>query len=169
MSDYDYETTLTFRKSPYFWKFLNRQLKIYETGSNGLNDSQYKILLFSAVPDNINNCINSSTGCLQSATGATQITTGFTNAAFDLGIEWIDDGENGFSLFLDSSEKIEIPINSGTTFYVKAVMLVKETGSMSGSNYVIAYARLSTPVQCQNSITLQAKSEFVGHNSCKEA
>ena len=168
MSENDYETVLTFRKSKYFWKFVNRQMLIYDT--DNLNDSDYKLLLFSSLPDNINNAINEDTGCLKSATGLTQITTGFTNVSFNLGIAWLDDGENGFTLFLDSAENIELEIDEGVSFNVKGVMLVKETGSLSSSNtnFVVAYARLSTPITCQNSITLQAYSEFVGHNSCSE-
>lgn len=168
MSDYDYETTFTFRKSKYFWKFLNRQIKIWDSDNATLNDSQYKLLLFSSMPDDFNTCIDENTGCLRSASGLTQITEGFTNVDFDLGVRWLDDGENGFSLYLDSEENIEIPIDDEVSFNVKGVALVKNTGSMSGSNFVIAYARLSTPVKCRNAITLQAYSEFVGHSSCGE-
>ena len=168
MSDYDYETTLTFRKSKYFWKFLNRQIKIWDTGSSTLNDSQYTLLLFSSMPDNFNDCVDETTGCLIAAPGLVPITEGFTNQSFDLGIRWLDEGENGFALYLDSEENIEIAIEECVSFYVKGVVLVKNTGSMSGSNYVIAYARLSTPIKCQNTITLQAYSEFVGHTSCSE-
>lgn len=169
MSEYDYETILTFRKSKYFWKFVNRQMLIYD--SDNLNDSDYKLLLFSSMPDNVNDCIDETTGCLTSATGLTEITDGFTNVSFGLGINWLDEGENGFSLYLDSEENIELVIDDETSFYVKGVILVKETGSLSSSNenFVVAYARLSTPIKCQNSITLQANSEFVGHNSCSEA
>ena len=169
MSEYDYETILTFRKSKYFWKFVNRQMLIYD--SDNLNDSDYKLLLFSSMPDNVNDCIDETTGCLTSATGLTEITDGFTNVSFGLGINWLDEGENGFSLYLDSDENIELEIDDETSFYVKGVILVKETGSLSSSNenFVVAYARLSTPIKCQNSITLQANSEFVGHNSCSEA
>lgn len=164
----DYETTLTFRKSKYFWKFVNRQMKIYDASDNGLNDSQYSLLFFSSMPENIYDCIDENTGCLTSGTGLTQITEGFTNVSFDLGVRWLDEGENGFALFLDSEENIEILINEGVSFYVKGVILVKNTGSMSGSNYVVAFSRLSTPQKCQNAITLQSYSDFVGHSSCSE-
>ena len=64
MSDYDYETTFTFRKSKYFWKFLNRQILIFDADNGSLNDSQYRLLLFSSMPDDFNNCIDEDTGCL---------------------------------------------------------------------------------------------------------
>lgn len=164
MSDYDYETIFTFKKPKYFWKFLNRQIKIWDT--DNLNDSQYKLVLFSSMPENFNTAINENDGCLKSAPGLSLILTEFTNVNFNLGIRWIDDGENGFTLYLDSEENIELIIQDGVSFYVKGVALVKNTGSMSGNDYVVAYARLSTPIKCQNAITLQAGSEFVGHSSC---
>lgn len=166
MSDYDYETTFTFRKSKYFWKFLNRQILIFDADNGTLNDSQYRLLLFSSMPDDFNNCIDEDTGCLVPAQGLTQITEGFENVSFDLGVRWLDDGENGFSLYLDSEENIELLIEEGVSFYVKGAALAKETGSMGDKDFIIAYARLSTPIRCQNAITLQAYSEFVGHSSC---
>lgn len=166
MSENDYETVISFRKSKYFWKFLNKQIMLQDLeAANG--EGGYKILFFSSMPDNFNDCINENTGCLQSADGLTQITEDITNVSFNLGIRWIDEGENGFSLFLNNEENIDIAITEGVSLYVKGVALVKETGKIEGtSNYVIAYSRLSTPLKCQNTITLQSYSEFVGHSSC---
>lgn len=162
----DYETILTFRKSKYFWKFLNRQMVI--TDVDTLNDSDYELLLFSSMPENFQDCIDVDTGCIDlSTTGLTQITTGFTRTTFSVDIRWIDEGENGFSIYV--AEDVDIPISDDVTFYVKGVAVVKTGTETSDDNYCIAFARLSTPIKCQNTISLMEGSEFVGHNSCKEA
>ena len=105
-----------------------------------------------------------------------KIDTGYTDQTFHLGVEWIDNGENGFNLFLDewednqdpTSEKVdvEIPIDEGVEFYVKGVALAKVTGADTGNDFVVAYARASTPVRCYNYISLMYGSSFVGHKSC---
>ena len=174
MGEYDYETTFTFRKPNHFWKFLNTQMVIQDSDtlndkSGGVYTKKYHLLLFSSLPNDFNSCINSSTGCLKnSATGMTRITSGYTDAEFKLGVEWLDNGENGFNLFLDETEDVQIPINDGVTFNVRGVALAKTSGTETGTNYIVAYARASTPVKCQNAITLMKGSSFVGHSSCKE-
>lgn len=174
MSDYDYETSFTFRKPNTFWKFLNKQMVIQDVDT--LNDKvggsytkKYHLLLFSSLPTDFNDCIDSTTGCLKTSSlpsGMTQITTGYTDVEFKLGVEWLDNGENGFNLFLDEEEDVNIVIDDETTLLVKGVALAKTQGTTSGNNYIVAYARVSTPVQCQNAITLMRGSSFVGHNSC---
>ena len=39
-------------------------------------------------------------------------------------------------------------------------------GSDTGTDFVVAYARASTPVRCFNYISLMYGSSFVGHQSC---
>ena len=174
-SEYDYETTFTFRKSQDFWVHLNKQMVIKDRDTLN-DDGLYHLILFSSLPQNFNDCIDSD-GCLKStATGMEKITTGYTDQTFHIGVEWIDNGENGFNLFLDewednddpTSEKVnvEIPIDEETEFYVKGVALAKVTGSDTGNDYVVAYARASTPVRCFNYISLMYGSSFVGHKSC---
>lgn len=174
-SEYDYETTFTFRKPKDFWVHLNKQMVIKDRGTLN-DDGLYHLILFSSLPQDPNECIDTN-GCLkQSATGMTKITTGYTDQTFHLGVEWIDDGENGFNLFLDEwadntnprSEKInvEIPIDEKTELYVMGVALAKVTGSGTGTDYVVAFARNSTPVRCFNYISLMYGSSFVGHKSC---
>ena len=169
MSEYDYETTFTFRKPNTFWKFLNKQMVIQDSSTlNDNNNKKYRLLLFSSLPTDFNDCIDSTTGCLKTSTvnGMTRITTGYTDTTFKLGVEWLDNGENGFNLFLDETSDVQIPITSGTELMVKGVALAKTQGTNSGNNYIVAYARASTPVKCQNYITLMKGSSFVGHNSC---
>lgn len=174
-SEYDYEYAFTFRKPQDFWVHLNKQMVIKDRDTLN-DDGLYHLILFSSLPQDFNDCVDAN-GCLkQSATGMTKITTGYTDQTFHLGVEWLDDGENGFNLFLDewednqdpTSEKVnvEIPIAEETEFYVKGVALCKVTGSTTGNDFVVAYARASTPVRCFNYITLMYGSSFVGHQSC---
>ena len=166
MGEYDYETTFTFRKPNTFWVFLNKQMVIKD--GDTLNDSKYHLLLFSSLPADFNNCIDINTGCLKSSQeGMTIITEGYTDAPFNLGIEWLDNGENGFNLFLDEEEDVDYIIDDDTTFYVKGVALAKIRGTESGTeDYIVSFARASTPIKCQNAITLMKGSSFVGHSSC---
>lgn len=173
MSEYDYETTFTFRKPNHFWKFLNKQMVIQDVDtlndkSGGVYTKKYHLLLFSALPNDFNDCITASTGCLKgSQSGMTRITSGYTDVEFKLGVEWLDNGENGFNLFLDETEDVNIQINDGTTLFVRGVALAKTSGTQSGTNYIVAFADLNNPVKCQNAITLMKGSSFVGHTSCK--
>ena len=174
-SEYDYETTFTFRKPQDFWVHLNKQMVIKDRDTLN-DDGLYHLILFSSLPKDPNECIDSN-GCLkQSATGMTKITSGYTDQTFHLGVEWIDNGENGFNLFLDewennsdpTSEKVnvEIPIAEETELYVRGIMLCKVTGSDTGTDYVVAFTRESTPVRVFNYLTLMYGSSFVGHQSC---
>lgn len=171
----DYETTWTFRKPKHFWEFLNKQMVIKDVDtlndkSGGSYTKKYHLLFFSSVPQDFNDCINSSNGCLKTSNlpaGMTQITTGYTDTQFKLGVEWLDDGENGFNLFLDETNDVQIPINDGTALMVKGIALAKTQGTESGNNYIVAFSRPSTAIKCQNYITLMKGTSFVGHSSCK--
>ena len=174
-SEYDYEYAFTFRKPKDFWVHLNKQMVIKDRDTLN-DDGLYHLILFSSLPKDPNECIDSN-GCLkQSATGMTKITSGYTDQTFHLGVEWIDNGENGFNLFLDewennsdpTSEKVnvEIPIAEETELYVRGIMLCKVAGSDTGTDYVVAFTRESTPVRVFNYLTLMYGSSFVGHQSC---
>ncbi len=156
----DYETSWTFRKPNHFWTLLNKQIDL-----SGLNDSQYRLLFFTSIPDDFNDIINSY-GCMKD-NGYTLVNPNYYDRVnFDLKMDLIDNGENGFRLSIDNNNVTDIAIE--TPFYLKAVALVKNTGTMAGNDYVVAYSRLSTPIYCKNSITLPSYCEFVGHASCKE-
>ena len=160
---YDYTTTWTFRKPTHFWKKLGVQMKL-----DNLNDSNYSLVFFDSLPSNFNSCVDSN-GCLKnSATGMSKVSASkYSVTPFQLGVSYLDSGENGFTLFLNSNSVTHIPISS--PFYCQGVALVKVSGSSTGSNYVVAYSKLSTKIYCNVDITLQPKCEFVGHSSCKEA
>lgn len=180
MSEYDYETSFTFRKPNQFWKHINKQWIIQDRDTLN-DDSLYHLLLFSALPSDFNECIDEN-GCLKlSQSGMTKITPSastYTDVQFHLGIEWLDNGENGFNVFLDEWEDNEDPSTSqidvnleiaeDTELYVKGVALAKVNGADTGSDFIIAYARQPTPYRCFNYITLMKGSPFIGHNSCTE-
>ena len=173
-SEYDYEYAFTFRKPNTFWANLNKTMEIKDRDTLNADDKLYHLILFSALPNDFNDCVNADGTLKSSATGMTKITTGYTDQLFHLGVEWLDDGENGFNLFLDewedntnpTSEKIdvEIPIAEETELYVKGIALCKKVNS--STEYVVAYARASTPVRVFNYLTLMYGSSFVGHQSC---
>ena len=70
---------------------------------------------------------------------------------------------------IDEEEDVQIMIDEHTELQVKGVALAKTSGTQSGTDYIVAYARNSTPVKCINYITLMKGSSFVGHNSCEVA
>lgn len=158
-----YDTSWTFRKPQHFWKFLNKQMDLENLNGNG----KYKLVFFKSMSgDDFNDMIDSN-GCLKSdITNHLVNTTYYNQVVFDLKRTYIDNGENGFSLRMDTSSVTDITIS--TPFYLQAVALVKVSGDVTGSNYVVAYSRLSTKQYCEDTISLLAESEFVGHSSCRE-
>lgn len=176
MGEYDYETTLVFRRTKYFWTMLNRQIIIEDKESLNATGG-FKLILFSALPDDFNTCLNSSGNLKSSATGMTKISQSlYDSVTFDLDVKPIGDGENGFILYLKNGtivngeyvpENVEIGINTDDGFYAKGVALVTNGAETSG-DFVVAYCRLSTPAMCKESITIADLSEFVGHDVCNE-
>jgi len=174
MGEYDYETVMTFRKPNHFWKFLNIQMLISD--SDALNDEEYHLVFFSSIPSDFNDCIDQY-GCLKNSQTGMEIIddTNYTDVTFPLGVSWLTNGENGFNLFLDAKDGNDNPIDvnyeiaDDTTLWVKAVALCKVSGTDTGSDYVVAFAEQSTRIKCENAITIQANSSFVGHSSCGDA
>ena len=178
----DYETSFTFRKTNQFWNQLNKALVIKDRDT--LNDYPYHLILFSSLPSDFNNCIDEY-GCLKKTgkpTSMVEITSGYTDVEFNLGVEWLDNGENGFNLFLDEwadggteeeheQVDINIPIDEGLELYVKGIALCKTQASDNPNheNFVVAYARPTSVIKTINYITIMKESSFVGHQSCKEA
>lgn len=182
MSEYDYETSFTFHKPNGFYKHLNKQMVIEDRDSLN-DDSLYHLLLFSALPTDFNDCIDED-GCLKTGAsvpnGMVQIQAGastYTDTQFHLGIEWINNGESGFNLFLDewedntdpTSEQVDVNIElaEDEVLYLRGVAIAKVTGADTGSDYIVAFARQATPVRCQNYITLMKGSSFVGQTNCE--
>lgn len=163
MSD-DYETTLTFRKTKYFWVQLNQMMRIKDRDALN-NDGLYHLILFSSLPSDFNDLLDVY-GCLDDDSRV--IDTGYTDTLFHLGVEWLDNGENGFNLFVDEWDNedepidVQIPIDDGVELLVGGVALAKETNM---GDYIVAFAH-TTIIKCQNYITLMKGSPLVGHQSC---
>ena len=176
-NEYDYETTLTFRKTNKFWNFLNKQMIINDRDT--LNDELYHFIFFSTLPSNFNNILDQY-GCIDTNASNMEIISDdlYTDVEFHLGVEWLNNGESGFNIFLDEwndntdptsgLKDVNIEIEEDEEFYVKGVALCKTSGSQTGTDYVVAYARSSTPIRCFNYITFMKGTSFVGHNSCEE-
>lgn len=173
-SNYDYNANFSFRKPNNFYVHLNKQMIIKDRDTLN-DDSLYHLLFFSALPLDFNDCIDED-GCLKTGidvpTGMTKIEASadtYTDVPFHLGVEWINNGESGFNLFLDETEDVEIPFKEGEEFYFKGVALAKITGTETGGDdYIVAFARQPTPVRCQNYVTIMKGSSFVGQSSCEE-
>ncbi len=176
MGEYDYETTLVFRRTKYFWKMLNRQIFIEDKETLNATGG-FKLILFSALPDDFNTCVDNNGDLKNSATGMTKVNQNlYDEVYFDLDVKPIGDGENGFVLYVKNGttveseyipENVEIGINTDDGFYAKGVALVT-TGLQTDGDYVVAYCNLSTPAMCKESITIADLSEFVGHDACSE-
>lgn len=181
-SEYDYEASFSFHKPNGFYVHLNKQMVIKDRDTLN-DDSLYHLLFFSNLPLDFNDCIDSN-GCLKTGASApesmeiiTPSSSTYTDVQFHLGVEWINNGESGFSLFLDewednedpTSEKIdvEIPFADGEEFYFKGVALAKVQGHTTGNNYIVAYARQPTRTRCQNYVSIMKGSAFVGQDNCE--
>ena len=129
----------------------------------------FKIILFSKIPTNFNDCLDTNGDLKGSATGMEKIDTSYyLQKNFNLDIRPIGDGSNGFTLFTDNNgEDVNIEIYNEDGFYIKGVALII-TGAKTIGDYVVAYARLPTPALCKESITIADCSEFVRHDSCME-
>lgn len=166
LSEYDYETSLTFSKTKYFWKMLNRNLIIEDKDSLN-NTGGFKLILFSSLPEDFNTCIDEYGDLKTTATGMTKIdSTWYDETLFELDVAPIGDGSDGFVLFVDNDGDVNITINEDDGFYIKGVALVV-TGSETSGEYVVAYSRLLTPAMCKNAITIADGSEFIRQGVCE--
>lgn len=163
---YDYLFSLTFQKHKYFWKMLNRNLIIED--KNSLNDTGgFKLILFSSLPEDFNDCIDEYGDLKNSATGMTKInSTWYDEVYFDLDVSPVGDGSDGFVLFVDNDGDVNITINEDDGFYIKGVALVT-TGAETSGDYVVAFCRLLTPAMCKNAITIADGSEFIRQGVCE--
>ena len=180
MSENDYETSFTFHKPNGFYVHLNKQMIIQDRSTLN-DDSLYHLLLFSALPTDFNDCIDDN-GCLKTTDLPTTYAriepsaSTYTDVQFHLGVEWLNNGESGFNLFLDEwannndqtsgQVDVEIPLAEDETLYVKGVAIAKVEGAETGNDYIVAYAHQPSQVKCQNYITLMKGSSFVGQANC---
>ena len=74
---------------------------------------------------------------------------------FQLYCDWINDGENGFSLNMNSgSTEVQIQIGDSQTVYLQGIFLCKRETKTGGENFVLAYATIPNPINVRNFITV---------------
>lgn len=176
------ETTFVFKKSKYFWKFVNRQFKLDNMNdifaNSGLNEGDYTFILAEQVPTDIYSCIDEETGCLvENADGLnildlSDVYTNLTNNTdmpyFRLDCDYLQDGENGFTINLESgSTDIQIQLGDSQIIYLQGLFLCKREASEShDENFVMAYATIPQPINVRNFITVPFQGLVMGVGLC---
>ena len=134
----DNEVTFVFHNTKYFWKFLNKAFDLSDMNdifSKNANEGDYTILLAEQVPNEIYDCIDSNTGCLDTSNDSLVLLdlqdvysnlNGVEMPYFNLNCDFIDEGNGGFTITLDSgSTSIQIQVGDSQTNYLQGMFLVK--------------------------------------------
>lgn len=174
------ETTFIFRKSKYFWKFLNKQFDLSNMNDifSQVNQGDYTILLAEQVPSDIYSCIDSETGCIiDDADGLDIIDLSdvYTNINavedlpyFQLYCDWIQDGDGGFTISMNSgSTDVQIQLGDSQIIYLQGMFLVKREASKThDENFVLAFATIPTPINVRNFINVPFQAMITGVGYC---
>ena len=174
------ETTFVFRKSKYFWKFVNKQFDLSNMNDifDKVNEGDYTFVLAEQVPNDVYTCIDSETGCLiEDADGLdiidlTDVYSNLTGVEdlpyFKLYCDWIRDGESGFTLNMDSgSTDVQIQLGDSQTIYLQGMFLCKREASKThDENFVLAYAVIGQPINIRNFINVPFQSMIMGIGYC---
>lgn len=174
------ETTFVFRKSKYFWKFLNKQFDLSNMNDifSNVNQGDYTIVLAEQVPNDIYTCIDSTTGCIiEDADGLDLIdlTDVYSNIDgvedlpyFKLYCDWIQDGDGGFTISMDSgSTDIQIQLGDSQTIYLQGMFLCKREASQThDENFVLAYSVIPIPINIRNFINVPFQALIGGVGYC---
>lgn len=175
------ETTFVFRKSRYFWKFINKKFDleklndIFDDGSE--NEGDYTFILCEQVPNDINSCIDETTGCLiEDAEGLSIIDLQdvYTNLEGDVQLpyfrlkrDWIQDGDGGFTISLDSgATDIQIQLGDSQIQYLQGIFLVKRETKDGDLNFVMAHSRIAAPINVRDFINVPFDSLLFGVGYC---
>ena len=176
----DNETTFVFKKTKYFWKFLNKQFDLSNMNdifaSNNTGD--YTFVLAEQVPNDIYTCIDSTTGCLiDDADGLDILDLAdiYTNELdltempyFQLYCDWIQDGDGGFTINMDSgSTDVQIQLGDSQIIYLQGIFLCKREASKThDENFVMAYATINSPINVRNFINIPFQGLVGGVGYC---
>lgn len=173
------ETTFVFKKTKYFWKFINKQFDL--TNMNdifaSLNEGDYTFVLAEQVPTDIYTCIDSTTGCLiNDADGLdildlSDIYSNIDNAEmpyFKLYCDPIQDFDGGFTLSMNSgSTDVQIQLGDSQIIYLQGIFLVKREASQTHhQNFVMAYAIIPQPINVRNFINVPFQGLVGGVGYC---
>lgn len=179
MANEDY--TFVFRKSKYFWKFINRQFIL-----SNLNDifekvgeeGDYTFILCSKVPQDLNSCIDEDNGCLiTDAEGLdiidlqevySNISASVSQPYFRLKYNPIHDEEGGFTITLDSgATDIQIQLGDSQVQYLEGIFLVKrEASETHDENFVMAHSRIGSPINVRDFINIPFDGVVFGVGYC---
>lgn len=175
------ETTFVFRKSRYFWKFINKQFDLANLndifGDDVEDGGDYTFILCEQVPSDINTCIDENTGCLISdADGLSiidlqevysNIDADVMLPNFRLKIDWIQDGDGGFTISLDSgATDIQIQLGDSQIQYLEAIFLVKRETKNGDLNFVMAHSRIASPINVRDFINVPFDGLVFGVGYC---
>ena len=173
------ETTFVFKKSKYFWKFINKQFDLSNMNDifASVNEGDYTFVLAEQVPVDIYSCIDSTTGCLiDDADGLDTIdlTDVYSNIGVDempyfkLYCDWIQDGDGGFTISMDSgSTDVQIQLGDSQLLYLQGLFLVKREASKThDENFVLAFATIPQPINVRNFINVPFQGLVGGVGYC---
>lgn len=161
------ETTFTFHKSKYFWKFVNKQFDLSDlTKAYGTDEGNFELVLCSNIPSSPYDCIDELTGCLDEGNDdlvmiPIQDESSDEMPYFNLKCTWINEGDGGFVLSLDNgSSDIQVKIGDRTE-YLRAIYLVHRS-----NRFVMAYATIPSPIPIKNFVSLPFDAKLFGVGYC---
>lgn len=173
------ETTFVFKKTKYFWKFLNKQFDLSNMNDifSSLNQGDYTFVLAEQVPNDIYSCIDSETGCLIDDADGLDILDlsdiysnidGAEMPYFRLYCDWIQDGDGGFTINIDSgSTDVQIQLGDSQIIYLQGIFLCKrEANKTHDENFVMAYATIGNPINVRNFINVPFQGLVCGVGYC---
>lgn len=173
------ENTFVFKKSKYFWKFINKQFDLSNMNDiySNINEGDYTFVLAEQVPTDIYSCIDSETGCLiEDADGLdildlTDIYSNLGNLEmpyFRLYCDWIEDGDGGFTISMDSgSTDVQIQLGDSQILYLQGLFLCKrEATKTADENFVMAYATIPNPINIRNFLNVPFQGLVGGVGYC---
>ena len=173
------ETTFVFKKTKYFWKFLNKQFDLSNMNDifSSLNQGDYTFVLAEQVPNDIYSCIDSTTGCLIDDADGLDILDlsdiysnidGAEMPYFNLYCDWIQDGDGGFTISINSgSTDVQIQLGDSQVIYLQGMFLCKREASKThDENFVMAYATIPNPINVRNFINVPFQSLVCGVGYC---
>ena len=174
------DATFIFRKTKYFWQYVNRQFKLMDMNDifdkGGFNEGDYTFVLAEQVPSNIYDCIDEY-GCLIEDANELDIIdladvysniSGSEMPYFKLYCDPIQDFEGGFTISMDKgSTDVQIQLGDSQTIYLQGIFLCKrEASETHAENFVMAYATISSPINVRNFITVPFQGLVAGVGYC---
>lgn len=177
------DETFIFKKTKWFWKFINKQFDLSNMNDIFLpatNEGDYTFILAEQVPTDIYSCIDEDTGCLiDDANGLALLDLQdiYSNLSeggelaempyFQLKCNWINEGEGGFTIELDSgATSIQIQVGDSQNNYLQGIFLVKRETSKGDENFIMAYATISSPVKIRDFINVPYNGLLAGVGYC---